>query len=485
MTRSLAAALLGVSCLLAGASAANTQTTPAKPIVSKTTPTPAKANASNTKAIPKANVSKASVSKAKTAPAKPPAPSPIQNTKAIRPFLKDLASLQARKTKRVVRVLHFGDSHTAADFWTGRIRERLQAVFGDAGPGLILPGKPVRGYPHAGVQILVGRNWPATTLSSASGDGLVGLPGAALAGVEGEVFHLRGAFASWSLQVLASGDLSLRYSQHPPSPPEPEPTRDSGVASSADAAPTLAAPVAVAAPSVPMSEISRVAVGSQNLFTLAGIPGARPTGPRLQDLEFALPTDARLLGIDLRSGRSGVLYDELGLNGAQILYLERWNPSLRKALLADAQPSLIVLAYGTNDEGLSPEQRANYRDRVQTLIRTLKAESGASILVIGPLDRYGKNKQARTALQAGAAEVIADLKAACLKEGCAFWDARAAMGGLGSIRRWRERGLAQDDLVHLNGPGYQQLGDLFCDQLLRLKLSPEPTKASIQQAKHP
>jgi lysophospholipase L1-like esterase len=472
MTRSLAAALLGVSCLLACTSAAHAQSTAAK-----TKATPAKANVSKTKATP----AKANVSKTKTA--KPPAPAPIQNAKAIRPFLKDLAGLQARKPNRVVRVLHFGDSHTAADFWTGRIRERLQAVFGDAGPGLILPGKPVRGYAHAGVQILVGRNWPATTLSSAAGDGLVGLPGSALAGVEGEIFHLRGAFATWSLQVLAADDLTLRYSLHPPSAPEPEPRRENGGAP-ADASPTAdAATVAVAAPTVPMREISRVDVGSQKLLTLSGAPTA--TGSRLQDLEFTLPAGARLLGIDLRSGRSGVLYDELGLNGAQILYLERWNPTLRKALLADAHASLIVLAYGTNDEGLSPEQRTNYRDRVQALIRTLKAESGASVLVIGPLDRFGKNKQARAALQAGAADVIADLKAACLKEGCAFWDARAAMGGLGSIRHWRERGLAQDDLVHLNVPGYQQLGDLFCDQLLRLKLSPEPPKAPVQRAKHP
>lgn len=478
MTRFLAIALLGVSCLLSGSVSEATTTTAKAKVSAKISPkiSTTKANVPGTKAkatATKTNVpaskAKATTSKVKAtkvkAPPKPPAPSPIQNSKAIRPFLKDLEALKAHKSSRVVRVLHFGDSHTAADFWTGRIRERLQATFGDAGPGLILPGKPVRGYSHAGVQVLMGRNWPATTLMAASGDGLVGLPGSAITGVDGEVFHLRATFATWSLRVLAPEGLDVRYGQHPPLPP-PEP--DAG-------------PPPVVMPSEPTSEISRVAVGDQNLFTLTA--PAPPTGPRLQDLEFALPAGARLLGIDLRSGRSGVLYDELGLNGAQILYLERWNPTLRKALLADAQASLIVLAYGTNDEGLSPELRAGYRDRVQAIIRTIKAESAASVLVIGPLDRYGKTKQARIDLQAGAADVIADLKAACLKEGCAFWDARAAMGGLGSIRHWRERGLAQDDLVHLNSAGYQNLGDLFCDQLLKLR--PEPPKAPSQHAKRP
>src|SRR5262249_10903780 len=39
-----------------------------------------------------------------------------------------------------------GDSHTAADFFTSRLRQRLQAQFGDGGRGFMLPGRPFRYY---------------------------------------------------------------------------------------------------------------------------------------------------------------------------------------------------------------------------------------------------------------------------------------------------------------------------------------------------
>ncbi|MGD0642054.1 MAG: hypothetical protein ABSC22_15005, partial [Roseiarcus sp.] len=44
-------------------------------------------------------------------------------------------------------ILQLGDSHTAADYFTGRVRERLQQVFGSGGTAYIVPGKP-----HLGVR---------------------------------------------------------------------------------------------------------------------------------------------------------------------------------------------------------------------------------------------------------------------------------------------------------------------------------------------
>ena len=41
------------------------------------------------------------------------------------------------------------------------------------------------------------------------------------------------------------------------------------------------------------------------------------------------------------------------------------------------------------------------------------------------------------------------------------------MGGEGAILRWRRSGLAQRDLVHLTGSGYQRLGDQLAEALLK------------------
>jgi lysophospholipase L1-like esterase len=357
----------------------------------------------------------------------------IFNGEAIAPFL---ATMRQEPPDRPIRILQFGDSHTAADFWSGRIRARLQARYGDGGPGCILPGKPWRGYDHAGVRILPGPDGTAQSLRSADGDGLVGLTGASYAPDPREPLRIQAAFGPFQVQVLGPAGASV----------------------TASVTPLPASAPAAAAPLPLLAENSLGPDRSLQIFA-----GAGAAGPP-QELSLSLSPDCRLLGVELLSGRPGVVYDELGLNGAMLLDLERWNPDLRGALLARARPDLIVLAYGTNDMGLGPQ--ADYPSRARALMLALKAESGAPILVIGPLDRVGRVARQVPALKAGAAFVIQALKAACLEAGCAFWDAREAMGGFGSIRRWRRANLARNDLVHLTGPGYQQLGDRFADTLL-------------------
>jgi lysophospholipase L1-like esterase len=193
-----------------------------------------------------------------------------------------------------------------------------------------------------------------------------------------------------------------------------------------------------------------------------------PSSGQMRELQLALPAGSRLLGVELLTGRPGVVYDELGLNGAELTDLERWNPALRGALLAGTKPDLIVLAYGTNDMGMAVSAQPGYEQRVEKLLQAFRRDSGAPILVVGPLDRLGKRRRQRAALAAGADWIIRTLAQASRETGCAFWDARGAMGGYGAILKWRRAGLAQADLVHLNGAGYQKLGDLMTDALLKI-----------------
>lgn len=47
--------------------------------------------------------------------------------------------------------------------------------------------------------------------------------------------------------------------------------------------------------------------------------------------------------------------------------------------------------------------------------------------------------------------------------GCAFWDARSAMGG--SIRPWQKQKLARRDGIHLSRYGYKRIAELFEESL--------------------
>lgn len=382
----------------------------------------------------KAPARKAPPKKAPRKPAPKPGPVAIEGAGALRPFFAQLAALKEPTTPpgTVARILFFGDSHTAADFWPGRLRAQLQAVYGDGGPGLLLPARPWRGYPHEGVEQDFGRRWPGESLRSAEGTGRVGLAGAALEIPPGERYEVRGAIGGFAIQVFGVDGLHPLLAPPELSPEEPPP------------------------PPIPLRETERMVAGEGlSLRTyLPADPG--PWG----SLSLGLPEGLRLLGLDLRSGRTGVVLDELGINGAELTDLERWDPLFRRALLDQARPALLVLAYGTNDLGRRDLDGAAYRQRAARLFRSLMEESGAPLLLLGPLDRQGRRRRGQN-FKAGAATVLAAMRGACADAGCAFWDVRAAMGGPGSMARWRKERLAQRDLVHLTAAGYQKLGDLL------------------------
>ncbi len=372
------------------------------------------------------------------APVKKPGKKPvegaaIEGAAALAPFFEALRGFPAPAAEaRLLRIAFFGDSHTAAGYWPARLRAALQERLGDGGPGLVLPARPWRGYPRTDLEQEFSRRWPAESMRSGEADGRVGLAGAALQIPVQERLVLRGAFGDFRLHLLG--------------PEETEP-----VVAPADPEPVEAAPTAI-----PLREFLRLPLDDRLALRILepAAPGPFPA------LSVGLPEGLRLLGVDLRSGRPGAVVDELGLNGAELFDLEKWNPVLRTALLAELRPALLVLAFGTNDLGHRDLDGGAYRQRAARLLAALKQASGAPILLVGPLDRLGRRRRGQN-LKLGAKTVIEAMRGACADAGCAFWNAKAAMGGEGAILRWRKQRLAQRDLVHLSVGGYQKLADLL------------------------
>ncbi|MGB1699459.1 MAG: hypothetical protein ACPHRO_05870, partial [Nannocystaceae bacterium] len=57
------------------------------------------------------------------------------------------------------------------------------------------------------------------------------------------------------------------------------------------------------------------------------------------------------------------------------------------------------------------------------------------------------------------------VKRIAFSEGCAFWDWFQVAGGPMSVTSWREEGLAQRDLIHLNTKGYRLKAKAFVSAL--------------------
>jgi len=105
----------------------------------------------------------------------------LERPVALRRFFDSVVRLEGGHAQEDVRIVQFGDSHTAADIQTAVVRRALQGRFGDGGRGFVAIGKPWKGYLQDGVRCGMSTEWASERGKLAkgkfSGDGLYGLAG--------------------------------------------------------------------------------------------------------------------------------------------------------------------------------------------------------------------------------------------------------------------------------------------------------------------
>ncbi|HML16922.1 MAG TPA: SGNH/GDSL hydrolase family protein [Bryobacteraceae bacterium] len=353
---------------------------------------------------------------------------PVENAAALVPFFELLYRHQKGEMPGPVRILQYGDSHTAADEWTGALRSHFQEKFGDGGSGYSLAGRPWNGYRREDVRTGSTRGWHT--------DGLVGRPGDGMYGLGGVSMTTRSPHEA--VYLLADGQqFELFYLQQP------------GGGS-----------LQVYDNGNPVEQISTDGEEGPGYYHYDAVAGTHKF--EVETLDHA---PVRLFGW-VAENSTGVTYETLGINGAAASIMLDWNEPLLRSNIERRNPSLIVLAYGTNEAGRKDWTVDTYRDMFSALIGRLReAAPTATILIIGPPDRWVHTRKGWHAMDQIDTIVEAQRQAAA-SSGCAFWDERAKMGGKGSMQQWVMAGMAQYDHVHFTGTGYKVLGDAVFRDLM-------------------
>jgi lysophospholipase L1-like esterase len=347
---------------------------------------------------------------------------PVENSAALIPFFEQLYRHQRGEVAGPVHILHYGDSHTAADEWTGDLRTHFQEKFGDGGSGFSLAGRPWNSYRRMDVRSGSTRGWHTDGLVGRAGDGVYGLGGVSLSTASvHEAIYLDATAAEFELfyyQQPGGGTLQIY---------------DNGM---------------------PTEQISTDGEAGPAYYRLEAIPGMHRVEAETLDRG-----PVRLFGW-VAENTTGVTYEELGINGAEASIILGWNEETLRSNIERRNPALIVLAYGTNEAGRKDWTLESYREMYSNLIARLRTDAPtAAILVVGPADRTQKVRKVGWQTMEKI-EVIAEAqRQAALANGCAFWDLRAKMGGKGSMLKWVAAGMAQSDHVHFTGPGYRMIGD--------------------------
>jgi lysophospholipase L1-like esterase len=353
--------------------------------------------------------------------------------------------------------LFFGDSHTAGDSMTSRLRVTLQSKFGDAGRGLVAAGRPpTRHYYQRDVRYGTSGPWKAA-VGGHKGDpepyGIAGLrvygqsKGAQLWVETCTECQAGTSVAQFEILYYAAPDHgTLRY-RVDDKPWQQLPTRTQPIE-----------------PPHPARQVIAVADGPHKLTLEHGGGGV-----------------IDLFGVALERVRPGVIVDSLGVVGRRLGSLRSWDWAVIGEQLAVRDPRVVVLQYGTNeadDPDFDPEAMGRYFD--DTILRIRASAPTATILILGPPDMATREAgKACDRMREPIAEcewrtphvlieIISVAHAAALRNHVAFFDTFAAMGGADRMHAWflAEPRVAYKDHVHLTDLGYQWWADALSAAVL-------------------
>ncbi len=421
---------------------------------------------------PSSSASAAELAGPVAAPREPALPEPPPTENAPLAFFR--AALERTKQGRAkTRVSFFGDSHVAADFMSGRVRERLQHAYGDGGVGFVMTGRPWRFYRHARAELLEVRGLKATYVRKRP-----------------------------ETDTLALGLAGVAFT------PGPDPARTRKDAPGS--APREDAPVE--APLVRLRVTSaQVPSGRSTRFELFFLPSASGLVPHLAidghapnvvantapgalafEVESDRPHDITigsganvaitLFGLVSELSGPGVVLDTLGIPGARARAQLYWDQALFQDHLRRRSPDLVVLSYGTNESTDVTQPIRDYAGHLREVVRRMRAAAPqASCLLVGPTDFPERVKKGVYQPRARTAQINELQRTTATEFGCAYFDVIAAMGGPLSMLDWAKADppLGAKDLIHFTRRGYALLGDRIADLLLDVPESgPIPVPAA-------
>lgn len=170
-------------------------------------------------------------------------------------------------------------------------------------------------------------------------------------------------------------------------------------------------------------------------------------------------------GIYLDGPTPGLTYHSIGVNGAAVPDYLRCQHFVRD--LRMLHPDAVVFGIGINDANTANFDTAAFRIAYLQLVDSVRAVNpDCAFIFITNNDSYFKVGRRRYSVNPNGT-LARDVFYRLAKEtGGAIWDQFQIMGGLRSMEKWYEQGLAQSDRVHFTRAGYTLVGNMFADAIL-------------------
>lgn len=171
----------------------------------------------------------------------------------------------------------------------------------------------------------------------------------------------------------------------------------------------------------------------------------------------------------------GIVYHEIGVNGAAVYsYLNCENFESELNLI---KPDLVVFGIGINDWVSSKMTEKEFINNYTRLIEQIRGVSPhCAMIFITNNDSFRRVKVRRNhhthfsyAVNTNGLRAQQTFYQLAKANDAAIWDLFSIMGGLRSMQKWEKAGLAATDKIHFSAKGYELLGNLFFNALMKAK----------------
>jgi lysophospholipase L1-like esterase len=367
----------------------------------------------------------------------------IENdSSALKLFYEKLYRLDKHEKQRV-SIVHIGDSHLQADIFSGIVRQKIQLKFGNAGRGLIFPYRVAKSNEPGSYKTTSNKPWDAKRNSYPNKP----LP----TGISGFTIESADTSAKINLTVKDQQGLNYAFTKFSLFHDKGKTNYDITVCDEANC--------------------EKVIFKSSNPDKNPFVSKITFNNPVRQIILRSKTNDSltnrstRIYGMLLENDSSGILYNMIGVNGAEVRHYNSSKYFIEQ--LPNLNPSLVIISLGTNDAFTKGFNANTFHKQLDTLITSIKrANPKTCFLLTTPPDSYRKARRIRVKNP--------DMKKArlvivnyCLQHNLAYWDMYEIMGGYGSMAKWFSAKLAAKDRVHFSGKGYQIQADLFYSALIK------------------
>ncbi len=368
----------------------------------------------------------------------------IENdSSSIQIFYEKLYKLHQSKQGKLI-ITHIGDSHIQADHLSGLVRQKMQLKFGNAGRGLVFPYRLAKSNEPTSYRTLSNKTWEYKRNV---------FPDKPLPiGISGYTIQCSDSMAEIVLIVKDQPGLDYRFNKFTLFHEKKFNSFDLTICDDENCVQKLFSPSS----------------SDTNSFTstIHLEKPSRQISIENKVVDTTCQQFTRIYGMLLENDSAGVLYNMIGVNGAEYRHytLSKYFQEQFRYLYSD----LIVLSLGTNEAFSTAFVKQVFINQVDTLINTIKRlNPTAALLITTPGDSYRKVYKKGRIKNPDMKEAQDALISYCLKNNLAYWDLYEIMGGYGSMQKWYVAKLSAKDKVHFSGRGYQIQGDLLYNALMK------------------